>query len=339
MRTYFRSLPEDHRRRYAAIEAQKIGLGGVAYISQVLGISRQRIYTGMQELQEMGKEDRDQPPRPSGHKGRIRRRGVGRRKDIECKAGLEAGAENILQAHSAGSPTDENVRWRDLEPLRLAQELTHYGYVMCSNTAAKLLDWAGYRRRFLRKELIIGHVDAHECDQQFRHLASGTLAPHRVYDFFANVGFMTFGTSRESSAFVCDAIALAWELEFSRCYRDAPEILLSFDADGANSIRSLRFKEALIGLSKRLWLPLRIAHYPPPYTYKWHPIEHSLFYQVERALHGVILDSPQSPLEALQRTCTTTGLRVTARVPDRVYTLGRKCSDMFKHIKNQIHSP
>jgi biotin operon repressor len=44
-----------HRRRYAAIEAQKIGFGGVPYISQVLGISRQTIYTGMQELQEMGK--------------------------------------------------------------------------------------------------------------------------------------------------------------------------------------------------------------------------------------------------------------------------------------------
>ena len=30
MRLYCRSLPEDHRRRYAAIEALKIGYGGVA---------------------------------------------------------------------------------------------------------------------------------------------------------------------------------------------------------------------------------------------------------------------------------------------------------------------
>jgi len=28
MRRYFRSLPEDHRRRYAAVEARKIGFGG-----------------------------------------------------------------------------------------------------------------------------------------------------------------------------------------------------------------------------------------------------------------------------------------------------------------------
>jgi hypothetical protein len=30
MRLYCRSLPEDHRRRYGAIEALKIGYGGVA---------------------------------------------------------------------------------------------------------------------------------------------------------------------------------------------------------------------------------------------------------------------------------------------------------------------
>ena len=40
MRLYCRSLPEDHRRRYAAIEALKIGYGGVAYVSRVLGLSR-----------------------------------------------------------------------------------------------------------------------------------------------------------------------------------------------------------------------------------------------------------------------------------------------------------
>jgi hypothetical protein len=33
MRLYYRSLSEDHRRRYAAVEALKIGYGGVAYTS------------------------------------------------------------------------------------------------------------------------------------------------------------------------------------------------------------------------------------------------------------------------------------------------------------------
>jgi hypothetical protein len=35
MRLYFRSLSEDHRRRYAGIEALKIGLGGIPVSSEI----------------------------------------------------------------------------------------------------------------------------------------------------------------------------------------------------------------------------------------------------------------------------------------------------------------
>ncbi len=52
MRLYCRSLPEDHRRRYAALEALKIGFGGIAYVSRVLGMSRCTIYTGIRELED-----------------------------------------------------------------------------------------------------------------------------------------------------------------------------------------------------------------------------------------------------------------------------------------------
>lgn len=385
MRRYFRSLPEDHRRRYAAVEARKIGFGGVTYVARTVGISRQTIYAGLRELDAMREDDTDPPQRPSGGKERIRRRGGGRRRESERQAGLETMAEAILEAHSAGSPTDERVRWTDLKPLQLAQELGSRGYEVCRNTAAKLLDRAGFRRRSLRKELITGHVDPEARDQQFlhinalrkearregipvlcvdtkkkellgklhragqcyatdvqrvydhdyRHLADGRLVPHGVYDYFDNVGFLTLGTSCESSEFVCDAIALAWEEAFSSRYPGATEVLLTFDAGGANSIRSLRFKEDLLLLSKRLDLRLRVCHYPP-YTSKWHPIEHRFFCHVERALRGQILDSPQTALHAVQRTTTTTGLRVTARILDGVYTLGRKCSKAFKQVKDNF---
>jgi hypothetical protein len=63
---------------------------------------------------------------------------------------------------------------------------------------------------------------------------------------------------------------------------------------------------------------------------------HHLFSQVERALHRIALHSTQTALEAVQRTSTTTGLRVTARILDRLYTLGRKCSDAFHHIKDKF---
>jgi len=33
---------------------------------------------------------------------------------------------------------------------------------------------------------------------------------------------------------------------------------------------------------------------------------------------------------------TQTGLRVTARILDKAYVIGRKCSDTFRHIKDQF---
>jgi hypothetical protein len=104
MRIYARSLPEDHRRRYAALEALKIGFGGIAYVARVLGMSRRTLYTGIRELETMSDDDPAHPRRPSGNAKRIRRRGGGRPKASERQAGLEETVEEILEAHSAGSP-------------------------------------------------------------------------------------------------------------------------------------------------------------------------------------------------------------------------------------------
>jgi len=132
--------------------------------------------------------------------------------------GLEEVVDEVLKARSAGSPTDEAVRWTDLEPVQLAQQV---------------LARAGYRRRSLRKRdqqfrLIatlrrqarargvpvlcvdtrkkerLGHLprrgSCYSTDVQFvydhdyRRLATGVLVPHGVYDYHDNVGFITLGT-------------------------------------------------------------------------------------------------------------------------------------------------
>ena len=58
--------------------------------------------------------------------------------------------------------------------------------------------------------------------------------PHGVYDYFDNAGFMTLDASRETGAFVCDAIALAWEEDRKARYLDAEEILSTLDVGGTN---------------------------------------------------------------------------------------------------------
>lgn len=384
MQMYFRSLPEDHRRRYAAVEAQKIGYGGIAYISRLFEMSRTTVSMGIDELARMSDDDPDNPQRPSGHPDAVRRPGAGRPKAAQSRPGLGEAFEQILEVHTAGSPTDETVLWTDLKPTRLSIALAQEGYPVAPNTAADLLAQAGYRSRALRKELMTGDVDPYERDQQFhyikalrceaqangnpvfcvdtkkkesigtlyrsgqcystgeqrvfdhdfKHLAEGILVPHGIYDYFANVGYMTLGTSRETSAFVCDAIAMAWEKHFRYEYPQADEIFLTFDSGGANAARSLRFKEDLVQLSQRLGLPIRIAHYPP-YTSKWHPIEHRLFSQIERSFRGVMLASHETALEVVERTTTKTGLRVFGQILDKTYEIGRTCSKEFRDIKDR----
>ncbi len=51
MKTFYRSLNEKDRRHYAAVEALKLGHGGIGYISQVLGCDQKTISRGITELE------------------------------------------------------------------------------------------------------------------------------------------------------------------------------------------------------------------------------------------------------------------------------------------------
>jgi hypothetical protein len=67
MRRLFDSLRENDRRRYAAIEAAKLGHGGIEYVAGVLGCDPKTIRLGLGELE--GANDLDT--------GRSRKKGVG----------------------------------------------------------------------------------------------------------------------------------------------------------------------------------------------------------------------------------------------------------------------
>ena len=65
MKTLYKSLNEKDRRRYAAIEADKLGYGGQTYISQLLGCDHKTLQRGLDEPDHPP----DLPP------GRIRKKG------------------------------------------------------------------------------------------------------------------------------------------------------------------------------------------------------------------------------------------------------------------------
>ena len=66
MKRLFDSLKENDRRRYAAIEALKLGHGGIEYIAHALGCDPKTIRLGLAELE--GGDDLDT--------GRTRKKGA-----------------------------------------------------------------------------------------------------------------------------------------------------------------------------------------------------------------------------------------------------------------------
>ena len=71
MRDFCETLSEKDQRRYAAIEAWRLGHGAITYVAEVLGCSTRTIRRGMNELDLL-------PNDPAA--GRVRRPGAGRKK-------------------------------------------------------------------------------------------------------------------------------------------------------------------------------------------------------------------------------------------------------------------
>jgi len=63
MRAFYRSLRENDRRRYAAVEAAKLGHGGIEYISRALGVDPKTIRQGQRDLEDLPEDPRRAGPR------------------------------------------------------------------------------------------------------------------------------------------------------------------------------------------------------------------------------------------------------------------------------------
>ncbi|HMB07457.1 MAG TPA: hypothetical protein VKP69_27460 [Isosphaeraceae bacterium] len=66
MRMFYHSLSEKDRRRYAAIEAAKLGQGGIEYVATLLGCDPKTIRQGQLDLAHL----------PDGLGDRVRKKGA-----------------------------------------------------------------------------------------------------------------------------------------------------------------------------------------------------------------------------------------------------------------------
>lgn len=182
---------------------------------------------------------------------------------------------------------------------------------------------------FYRDGTLYTQEQIHVNDHDFRSAADGMAVPHGLYDLTHNIGYLTIGTSHDTSEFAIACIRLWWLTYGIFDYPEATEILLLCDCGGSNNARTYLFKQDLQALADELNIAIRIAHYPP-YTSKYNPIEHRLFPHVSRACQGVVFKTFEIARHFMAKTATKTGLTVFTAIPDRVFHTKRKVTDDFK---------
>lgn len=158
MRRFYQSLSEKDRRRYAAVEAFKLGWGGITYISQLFECDDKPIREGMKELKQQEVLNQN----------RIRQVGGGRKSSFETIEGLDAAFLRVIAQHTAGSPMDETVKWTNLTRQEIAELLQSEGIEVSVTVVDQLLEKHHYRKRKAQKRLATGNHP--QRNEQFENI-------------------------------------------------------------------------------------------------------------------------------------------------------------------------
>lgn len=176
-------------------------------------------------------------------------------------------------------------------------------------------------------------------DHDFKSESESKAAPYGVYDYQANKGFISLGTSSETAEFAVDSIEKWWIIEGHKRYPNAKNILILADSGGSNGCRSRLWKyEIQKKLSDQHRLTVTVCHYPTGAS-KWNPIEHRLFSEISKNWAGRPLESFETALKYIRTTKTKTGLTVTARHSKKIYETGIKVTDQeLEGLNLFVHS-
>jgi hypothetical protein len=161
MLKFYISLGEKDKRRYAAIEAKKMGHGGIKYISELFGCHRNTITEGKNEVENIEAE------KFNNKANRVN--GGGRKSRFEQIPELDEAFLRVLQEHTAGDPMDAEIKWTYLNQGQIVEGLKQEGIKISAPLVRKLLDKHNYVKRKAQKQLATG--DTENRNEQFENIA------------------------------------------------------------------------------------------------------------------------------------------------------------------------
>ena len=160
----------------------------------------------------------------------------------------------------------------------------------------------------------------------FKDKQLGHAIPYGVYDLTADEGWVSVGITRDTATFAVNSILSWWQHLGKQRYPDATTLTITADSGGSNSPRTRLWRVELQRLADQTGLQIVVCHFPPG-TSKWNKIEHRMFSFVSLNWRGKPLESLEVIINLISATTTTTGLKVYARLDDRVYEKGVEVTD------------
>jgi hypothetical protein len=158
MKAFYNTLNEKDRRRYAAIEAMKLGHGGQNYISSVLGCHFQTVMAGINEMTN-GIEKPD---------NRIRKPGGGKKKIIDTVENIDEVFFEILKDYMAGSPMDKEIKWTNLSLKEISKAFEAKEMNISPHVVKQLLKKHGFVKRKMQKSVTM--KDGKGRNEQFEKI-------------------------------------------------------------------------------------------------------------------------------------------------------------------------
>jgi Rhodopirellula transposase DDE domain len=360
-----RVLDERGRRLWAAAEARSAGRGGIAAVVRATGISESTVLRGLAELESGEVLAPGRVRRPGAGSRPISETDPTIVEDLErlvdpvtrgdpesplrwtSKSGAklaqalrELGHDvvdrtvlRLLKARGYSLQANKKTREGAQHPDRdaqfahinqtVAEAITAGQPVISVDTKKRELvgDFKAVGREF---EPTGEPVEVRGHD--FKDKELGHAIPYGVYDLTADEGWVSVGITADTAPFAVNTIISWWEHLGRARYPHATTLTITADSGGSNSPRTRLWRVELQRLADTTGLEIRVCHFPPG-TSKWNKIEHRMFSFVSLNWRGKPLESLEVIINLIAGTTTTTGLKIYARLDDRVYEKGVEVSD------------
>jgi len=159
MKRFYGTLSEKDKRRYAAIEAIKLGYGGQKYICEILNCNTDTVKLGVEEFKNGIDDDEI----------RMRKPGGGKKKIIETVENIDEVFHEILKDNTAGSPIDKEIKWTNLTLVEISKAFKAKGMNVSEFVAKQLLAKHGFVVRKMQKAVTMKETT--DRNEQFERIS------------------------------------------------------------------------------------------------------------------------------------------------------------------------